>query len=231
MLAYHEWKHVFKLDPNKPITDEAIEQLCESGTDAIVVGGSDGVTEENTLDLLMRVRRYSVACVLEVSNLHSVMPGFDYYLIPSVLNTRHVTWLNGLHHRALKEFGHLMDWEQVLSEGYCVLNGESKVAELTDAKTDLDKEDIIAYARMTDQLFHMPIFYLEYSGTYGDPQIVKEVNEVLEKSQLFYGGGIETPEQAREMAEHADTVVVGNVIYSNLKAALKTVKAVEKIKK
>lgn len=231
MLAYHEWKHVFKLDPNKTISDKAIEQLCESGTDAIIVGGSDGVTEENTLDLLMRVRRYSVACVLEVSNLYSVIPGFDYYLIPSVLNTRHVTWLNGLHHRALKEFGHLMNWEQVLSEGYCVLNEESKVAQLTDAKTDLEKEDIIAYARMTDHLFHMPIFYLEYSGTYGDPAIVKEVSDVLEKAQLFYGGGIETLEQAREMAEHADTIVIGDAIYKDLKAALRTVKATETVKK
>ncbi|MGJ9382125.1 heptaprenylglyceryl phosphate synthase [Salipaludibacillus sp. CF4.18] len=231
MLAYHEWKHVFKLDPNKLISDKAIEQLCESGTDAIIVGGSDGVTEENTLDLLMRVRRYSVACVLEVSNLHSVIPGFDYYLIPSVLNTRHVTWLNGLHHRALKEFGHLMNWEQVLSEGYCVLNEESKVAQLTDAKTDLENDDILAYARMTDQLFHMPIFYLEYSGTYGDPAIVKEVSDILEKAQLFYGGGIESLEQAREMAEHADTIVIGDAIYKDLKAALKTVKATETVKK
>ncbi|RKL67331.1 geranylgeranylglyceryl/heptaprenylglyceryl phosphate synthase [Salipaludibacillus neizhouensis] len=231
MLAYHEWKHVFKLDPNKLISDKAIEQLCESGTDAIIVGGSDGVTEENTLDLLMRVRRYSVACVLEVSNLHSVIPGFDYYLIPSVLNTRHVTWLNGLHHRALKEFGHLMNWEQVLSEGYCVLNEESKVAHLTDAKTDLENDDILAYARMTDQLFHMPIFYLEYSGTYGDPAIVKEVSDILEKAQLFYGGGIESLEQAREMAEHADTIVIGDAIYKDLKAALKTVKVTETVKK
>ncbi|WP_233254393.1 heptaprenylglyceryl phosphate synthase [Salipaludibacillus keqinensis] len=228
MKAYHEWRHVFKLDPNKNISDEALEQVCESGTDAIIVGGSDGVTEDNTLDLLMRVRRYSVSCVLEVSNLHSVVPGFDYFLIPSVLNTRHTTWLNGLHHRALKEFGHMMNFEEVLAEGYCVLNPESKVAQVTDADTELDEDDIVAYARMTDQLFHMPIFYLEYSGMYGSPAIVKEVSRILEQSQLFYGGGIETTEQAEEMAEHADTIVVGNVIYDDLKTALKTVHSVKK---
>ncbi|WP_280770347.1 heptaprenylglyceryl phosphate synthase [Salipaludibacillus daqingensis] len=227
MKVYYEWKHVFKLDPNKDLSEEALEQICESGTDAVIIGGSDGVTEENTLDLLMRVRRFSVTCVLEVSNLHSVVPGFDYYLIPSVLNTRHTAWLNGLHHRALKEFGHLMNFEEVLSEGYCVLNPESKVAQLTDADTELDEEDIVAYARMTDQLFHMPIFYLEYSGIYGELSTVKEVSRVLEKSQLFYGGGIESLEQAVEMAEHADTIVVGNIIYTDLKSALKTVAAVK----
>lgn len=40
------WRHVFKLDPNKEITDEQLEQVCESGTDAIIVGGTDGVTLE-----------------------------------------------------------------------------------------------------------------------------------------------------------------------------------------
>ncbi|WP_416151938.1 heptaprenylglyceryl phosphate synthase [Salipaludibacillus sp. HK11] len=227
MKAYNEWHHVFKLDPNKTLSEEALEQICESGTDAVIIGGSDGVTEDNTLDLLMRVRRFSVACVLEVSNLHAILPGFDYYLIPSVLNSRHTTWLNGLHHRAVKEFGHFINFEEVLAEGYCVLNPNSKVAELTDADTELDEEDIVAYARMTDKLFHMPIFYMEYSGIYGDSDIVKKVSRVLEKSQLFYGGGIESLEQAEEMAEYADTIVVGNIIYKDLKNAIKTVEAVK----
>ncbi|WP_147803149.1 heptaprenylglyceryl phosphate synthase [Alkalicoccus halolimnae] len=228
MKAYHEWKHVFKLDPAKNIEDEALEKICESGTDAVIVGGTDGVTEDNTLDLLMRIRRYSVACVLEVSNLHSVVPGFDYYLIPSILNSRQTSWINGLHHRALKEFGHLIGDEEILAEGYCVLNPEAKVAHATDAVTDLSNDDIIAYARMTDRLFHMPIFYMEYSGTYGDPSVVSEVNEILEKSQLFYGGGIESSAQAEEMSRYADTIVVGNIIYEDLSKALKTVASVKK---
>ncbi|WP_090842355.1 heptaprenylglyceryl phosphate synthase [Alkalicoccus daliensis] len=225
MKAYYEWKHVFKLDPAKEISEADLEKVCESGTDAVIVGGTDGVTEDNTLDLLMRVRRFSVSCVLEVSNLHSIVPGFDYYLIPSILNSRQAVWINGLHHRALKEFGHLIDEEEILAEGYCVLNPEAKVAQVTDAATGLDSEDIIAYARMTDRLFHMPIFYLEYSGAYGDPNIVSQVNDVLEKSQLFYGGGIESAAQAKEMSAFADTIVVGNVIYTDLKTALKTVDA------
>lgn len=227
MKSYHEWRHVFKLDPAKSLDDEALEAICESGTDAVIVGGSEDVTEDNTLEMLMRVRRYGVACALEVSTIQSVVPGFDYYLIPSVLNTRQVTFLNGLHHRALKEYGHLMHMEEVLSEGFCVLNPDSSVAHVTDADTNLGLEDIVAYARMTDQLFHMPIFYLEYSGAYGDPEVVSEVNDVLEKSQLFYGGGITSLEQAKEMAALADTIVVGNVIYDDLKQALKTVDAVK----
>ena len=41
MYDVTEWKHVFKLDPNKEISDEQLEAICESGTDAILIGGCD----------------------------------------------------------------------------------------------------------------------------------------------------------------------------------------------
>lgn len=228
MLHLTEWKHAFKLDPNKHISEEDLEKLCESETDGIIIGGSDGVTEDKVIDLLMQVRRYTTPCALEVSNLYSIVPGFDYYLIPSVLNTDDAVWVKGLHHRALKEYGHLIDGEEVYAEGYCILNKDSKVAQLTSANTELDEEDVIAYGRMVDKLFHMPIFYMEYSGKFGDPQLVKKVSRTLENSRLFYGGGIETAEQAEEMAKYADTIIVGNVIYKDLNSALQTAKVVKK---
>ncbi len=48
----------------------------------------------------------------------------------------------------------------------------------------------------------------------------------LQHTKLFYGGGIENNFQVREMKEYADAVIVGNLIYDNIKQALKTVKAV-----
>jgi len=102
------------------------------------------------------------------------------------------------------------------------------VAQVTDANTDLSKDDVIAYARLAENYFKLPIFYMEYSGTYGDKDIVAAVNEVLNETRLFYGGGITSPEQAAEMARLANTVIVGNIIYDNLKEALKTVEAVKK---
>ncbi|MBW7652001.1 heptaprenylglyceryl phosphate synthase [Anoxybacillus sp. ST4] len=221
------WRHVFKLDPNKHITDEQLEQVCESGTDAIVVGGTDGVTLENVIDLLARVRRFSVPCALEVSNIEAITPGFDYYFIPMVLNSRDLTWLIDLHHEAVKQFGDLINWEELFVEGYCILNAECKAASLTSARTELTDEDVIAYARMAEHMYRFPIFYMEYSGQYGDVTLVEKVKRTLQHTRLFYGGGIHTPEQAKEMAMWADTVVVGNVIYTNLPMALQTVEAVK----
>jgi putative glycerol-1-phosphate prenyltransferase len=227
MYDITQWKHVFKLDPNKDISDTDLELICESGTDAVIVGGSDGITLDNVLFMLARIRRYTVPCVLEVSTIDSVTPGFDYYYIPTVLNSKNPDWITGLHHQALKEFGHLMNWEEILMEGYCILNGESKAAKLTEAHCELTNDDVIAYAQMAEKLFHLPIFYLEYSGTYGDVNLVKEVKEQLEETRLYYGGGIEKAAQAEEMAQYADTVVVGNLIYSDIKEALHTVQAVK----
>ena len=46
----------------------------------------------------------------------------------------------------------------------------------------------------------------------------------LKQAKLYYGGGISNAEQAKEMAQYADTVVVGNIIYDDIKATLKRLK-------
>ncbi|MCY8826242.1 heptaprenylglyceryl phosphate synthase [Bacillus atrophaeus] len=227
MYDVTEWKHVFKLDPNKEISDEQLDMLCESGTDAIIIGGSDNVTEDDVLRLMSKVRRFLVPCVLEVSTTDAIVPGFDLYFIPSVLNSRNPDWIVGLHKQAMKEYGDLMSMEDIVTEGYCILNPDCKAAVLTDADTDLDAEDAAAYARVSEHLLHLPIFYLEYSGVLGDIEVVKETKAVLERTTLFYGGGIKDADTAKQMAEHADVIVVGNAVYDDFKQALGTVAAVK----
>lgn len=228
-MDYRTWRHAFKIDPAKSISDDELEAIAESGTDGIIVGGTDGVTLENVLDLLARFRRYAVPLALEVSTIDSVTPGFDYFFIPTVLNAADRKWINGIHHEALKDFGHMMNWEEIVTEGYCIANPDCKAAKLTGVTEAPDEDDLIAYARMAEHLFSLPVFYLEYSGQYGDPSVVKSVAEHLENTRLFYGGGIRTVDQAKEMAAIADTVIVGNVVYDDLKTALATVKAVKSI--
>lgn len=221
-----EWKHIFKLDPAKEISDEQLEMICESGTDAVIVGGTDHITLDGVLDLLSRIRRYTVPCILEISSMEAISPGFDYYFIPMVMNSTDKKWMMDIQHQAIKEFKDIMDWDEIFMEGYCILNEDSKA--FTHTKSYLpDEDDVTAYAHMAEHVFHLPIFYMEYSGKYGDPELVKKVKGQLDNTLLFYGGGIENTFQAREMKEHADVIIVGNSIYTDFKQAIKTVKAIK----
>lgn len=224
---YTNWRHAFKLDPDRPIDDDALHEVCMSGTDAILVGGSSGVTFDNTVDLLSRIRRYEVPCALELTDADSAVPGFDGYFVPMVLNTPSSEWLIGRQAAALADFGHLLPWDIVAGEAYLVLNPDCTAARVSGAQADLTGEQALAYAQLADRLLRVPVLYLEYSGAFGDMRLVRQTRSALQQAQLFYGGGIRTPEQAREAAQAAHTVVVGNVVYDDLQAALLTVEAVK----
>jgi putative glycerol-1-phosphate prenyltransferase len=227
LIDYRGWRHTFKLDPDKSIDDEALEAICESGTDGIIVGGTYGVTFDNTLELMSRIRRYAVPAVLEISSLDAVVPGFDSYLIPLVINAGDPEWIFSPHVSGLKAYGSYIHWDDILTEGYLIANPDAGVAQLTKARSIENAAEAKAYAQVATKICRLPIVYMEYSGAYGDPEIVRACRAGAEGAHLFYGGGIRTPEQAAEMAAIADTVVVGNVIYDDWKAALSTVQAVK----
>ncbi len=105
--------------------------------------------------------------------MRPITPGFDLYFIPTIINSRDAKWITGLHHQAVKEFGEIIDWNEVILEGYCIINEDCKAAKLTKAKTDVTTDDVKAYAMMAEKMFQLPIFYLEYSGKYGDVDLVR----------------------------------------------------------
>ncbi|QAY67816.1 heptaprenylglyceryl phosphate synthase [Paenibacillus protaetiae] len=226
-IGFNEWRHVFKLDPDKELTDEELDAVCMSGTDAIMVGGSSGVTYENTVDLMSRIRRYEVPCVLEVSSLDAAVPGFDGYLVPMVLNTDKPEWLIGHHIEGIKEYGSFIPWDKTAAEGYIILNADATAAKLTEANTNLDAADVAARVRLAARLLKLPIVYLEYSGRFGDMELVKRAAAAAGGARVFYGGGIDSAEKARQAAEVVHTVVVGNIVYADLQKALATVAAVK----
>ncbi|WP_042169927.1 heptaprenylglyceryl phosphate synthase [Paenibacillus gorillae] len=224
---YGSWRHVFKLDPEKDISDEALEAVCMSGTDAIIVGGSTGVTFENTVDLMARIRRFEVDCALEVSTMDGAVPGFDGYFVPIVLNTDRAEWINGAQTKGLQEYGSFVPWEETAAQGYIILNEDAAAARITGARTGLDEDEVAAHVMMADRLMRLPVVYIEYSGTFGDMSLLRTVRETAQGgARVFYGGGIDNADKARQAAEFAHTVVVGNVVYENLASALSTVVAV-----
>ncbi|WP_322906592.1 heptaprenylglyceryl phosphate synthase [Paenibacillus campi] len=221
------WRHVFKLDPDRLLSDDDLEQICMSGTDAIMIGGSSGVTYDNTVDLMSRVRRYALPCVLEVSDLEAVVPGFDLYMIPLVLNTDDSRWMIGQHVLAIEQYSHLIPWELIVPEGYIVLHADCTVARLTGAHTALEADRASAYAQAAERLLRLPIVYIEYSGRFGDMELVADVRRATREARIFYGGGIVDANTARQAASYCDTIIVGNGVYGDLQQALATVAAVK----
>lgn len=219
---WKNWNHITKLDPDKHISQNDLNTIVESGTDAIMISGTQNITSTNTSQLISLLKDYEIPKILEPATPEAVMcEGIDYLFVPLVLNSGDLKWIIGKHVEWIKT--HTIIWDAVVPEAYIVLNPESAVAKLTKSNTDLTPNDVIAYAQYAEKYLRLPIIYIEYSGTYGDHSMVKEFSESLNEASLFYGGGIDSKEKAAEMKRYADVIVVGNVVYTNMDKFLRTI--------
>ncbi len=219
---WKEWKHITKLDPDKHITEAALKAIVKSGTDAIMISGTQNITDKNVSELITLLKGYEIPKILEpVTPDVVVYEDIDYLFVPLVLNSIDLEWIIGKHIEWIKT--HKINWDRVIAEGYIVLNPESAVAKLTKSVTNLTVEEVKAYAEYAEKYLRLPIIYVEYSGTYGNSDIIKDLSESISKASLFYGGGIDTKERAIEMKSYADVIIVGNVVYTNEEEFLRTI--------
>jgi len=213
MIDWRKWRHITKLDPDKPVTPKDVAAIVDSGTDAIMISGTQNITKQNVASLMDMLKDYRIPKVLEPAGTEGLRDDVDLLFIPSVLNTDVAFWFMGAHKIWVQHFD--IDWDKVVPEAYIVLNPKSAVAMVTRAQTTLTPAEAAAYGECADRFFHFPVVYVEYSGTYGDPAVVKAVKEKLHDARLFYGGGINSREKAEEMARYADTIIVGNAVYES----------------
>lgn len=228
---WRTWRHVTKLDPDRPLSPRLLDTVYRSGTDAIMVGGSTGMTQTAVAGMLEMLRGAPVPVTLEVSSLESAMPGAGLFLIPLVLNTADAAWMGGAHAQVLRKvlpaYGPLIPWHLILPEAYLVLNPDSTVAQITGADTNLDAAAAAGYAAFAGRVLRLPILYVEYSGVFGDMDLLQAVKTNAGDAHVVYGGGIVTGEQCERAGAIADTVVVGNLVYSNPTRLRETVAALK----
>lgn len=215
-------KHIFKLDPAKEISGSTLEKIVNSGTDLLLVSGTDNVTEKNVSELLRRIRNYNVPAALEIPHPDAAVPGFDHYFVPTVINTDDVTFTHGLLVRALMEYHDFIDYDSISLLPYIIMNEDCKAFKHANCHT-VNDEEFIAMIHMLDKLYKMDYIYIEYSGVFGDRELVKEAYEAAGHARLVYGGGIVSKDTAKEMDSVSDIMVVGNIIYDDVRQALETI--------
>jgi phosphoglycerol geranylgeranyltransferase len=228
-MRWKDWVHVTKLDPDKQLKPGDIDAIAASGTDALMLSGTLNVTQENLAMLQKQLNAYDLPLVMEPAGPEAVlMQGIDYVFVPSVMNTTDVVWIVGKHQAWVRQQQGNIPWDCIVPEAYIVLNPDSSVGKVTRAVCDLNADEVAAYVTVADHYFHFPIVYIEYSGRYGDPAVVKAASDAINDSILYYGGGINSAEKAAEMSRYADTIVVGNAVYDQGADVLKaTVDAIQ----
>jgi phosphoglycerol geranylgeranyltransferase len=230
---WDDWDHIVKLDPDKTLVEgETFEDVCRTGTDALEIGGTLDMTTEKMQRVIDACGKYEVPIYQEPSNPAVVVDddALDGYLVPTVLNAGEVAWTTGFHKEWVKSSD--VNWDQTTTEAYVIMNPDASVAELTDADCDQSPADVAAYAEMAEQMYGQEIVYVEYSGTFGDPDVVEAASEVMDEATLFYGGGIHDYDSSRTMAEHADVVVVGDLVHDEgVDAVRETVEGAKDAKK
>ncbi|MFW6152773.1 MAG: phosphoglycerol geranylgeranyltransferase [Halobacteriota archaeon] len=221
------WSHLLKVDPDKPLPDGVTyADIAETGTDAILVGGTTGVTAEKVRHVLEGCNDLGLAVYQEPSSPEAVVvdPNLDGYLVPVVMNAGDVFWVTGAHKEWLAAGGRIA-WDLTNTEAYIVLNPDSSVARYTQADCELTSDEVAAYATVAERLLGQQIVYVEYSGMLGDPAKVAAAQDALDETTLFYGGGIRTYDDARTMATHADVIVVGDLLHDDgIEAVRETVR-------
>ena len=226
MVSWQNFKHITKLDPDKNNSPEILQVVIESNTDAIMISGTQGITKANVKELYKTLKdKTDKPLLVEPVSKSAIIYDIDYLYIPVVLNTNVLDWVQNMHIDWLGDLVKAdknLPWDRVVSEGYIILNPESTVAKVTTANTNISKEKVASYASY-GQLLGLDAIYLEYSGTYGNVETVKFTKKFMKKSKYFYGGGISNREQSVEMQQLADTIFVGNIIYTNTQAYLATI--------
>jgi len=221
------WAHVTKLDPDKNLTEDQIAEIATSGTDALMLSGTLNITKENMQELRDQVKEYGLPLVIEPAGPESViLDEIDLLFIASVMNTKQSQWIVGKHKQWAMSGS--IPWNKVIQEAYIVLNPKSSVAQVTGSDCTISAAEVAAYAEVADRYFQFPVVYIEYSGTYGDPEIVKAAAQAIDNAVLYYGGGIDSGKKAAEMAQYADTIVVGNAVYDRgVQTLIETVQAIQ----
>ncbi|MDB5085765.1 MAG: geranylgeranylglyceryl/heptaprenylglyceryl phosphate synthase [Bacilli bacterium] len=222
-LQRHPWSNcrfIVKLDPDRTVPAAAWQQLQEAEPDLVLVGGTERITYAKVADLLGLIALHLPVPPIwqEISDPHCVYPGLAGYAVPCVINSASPEWMIGAHAEAIDRFGDLIPWQSIVVEGYLILNPDAAVAKLTNA-IPLPDSLALAYAQAAQTIWNLQTLYVEYSGRWGDIELLHKLSERF-RGHLIYGGGVDSVERASACASGSDSVIIGNAVYETQRDSL-----------
>ncbi|MGQ0535495.1 MAG: geranylgeranylglyceryl/heptaprenylglyceryl phosphate synthase [Methanobacteriota archaeon] len=211
--------HMTLVDPASLPVPKVVRIAVEAarlGTDAIMVGGSTGITMENLDQVVLGIKRETDLPVIHFPNSAgalSVHVDAVYFL--SMLNSRDPRFITREQARGapfLEKAG-----IEAIGMGYVVVEPGMTVGRVSAA--DLvprtpEGAHLAAGFALAAQYFGMKLFYLEAGSGADEPVPISHVEAVKKaaKIPLMVGGGIRRPEQAAGLAEAgADILVTGTI--------------------
>lgn len=210
--------HMTLIDPDKQKPSDVgyiAKSAYSAGSDAIMVGGSTGISVELLNATVKELKKHcNLPVILFPTGASTISPYADAIFFMSLLNSRDRKFLISEQMKGaiiVKK----MNIEPI-SMGYIVFEPGMKVAEVGSAEllTENDVDKAVGYA-LAAQYFGMKLIYLEAgSGAHKivPPRIIKEVKNNI-SVPLIVGGGIKTSDDARKViSSGADIVVTGTVI-------------------
>jgi phosphoglycerol geranylgeranyltransferase len=210
--------HMTLIDPAKQHVDKAAEIAAAAeklGTDAIMIGGSTDVTQENLDATALAIKRaVKIPVIYFPSGAHAISPHTDAIYFMSMLNSRNIKMVIGEQVTGAPIVAKLN--LETIAMGYVIVEPGMKVGEVGEAelvKRD-DARTAVAYG-LAAQFMGMDLIYFEAGS--GAPEPVPEEMVTAVKSKVsipvIVGGGIRSAEQAAMLRRAgADVIVTGTLV-------------------
>lgn len=206
------------LDPDKQSAREAgimSSEAAAAGTDAIMIGGSTGVTQDKVDETILAVKEAAkLPVILFPANAANLSPHADALYFMSLLNSRDPRMIIGEQRLAAPI---VRSWGlETIPMAYLVIEPGMRAGQVGNADLISRKSPIVAiqYA-LAAQMLGMKLVYLEAGSGAPEPvpdKLVRAVREAID-IPVVVGGGIRTPEAARAIARAgADIVVTGTIV-------------------
>ena len=210
--------HMTLIDPAKQHHDKAadIASAAEKlGTDAIMIGGSTDVTQENLDATALAIKKaVRIPVIYFPSGAHAISPYTDAIYFMSMLNSRNIRMIIGEQVMAAPIVARI--GLEAMSMGYVIVEPGMKVGEVGQA--DLirrnDPKTAVAYG-LAAQFMGMDLIYYEAGSGAPEPVPGEMVTAVKSKVSIpvIVGGGIRSAEQAGMLCKAgADIIVTGTLV-------------------